>query len=140
MPGPMRPARLLALALLLATAPALGACDEPAPQSLRGRVLRIRMEEYRLVPQVVHARAGRLTIRARNAGLLAHNVKVERGDAQTPSENPDAPPPEPIGGTETVQHGEVSTGTLRLRPGTYRLVCTVANHDNLGMYGTLVVR
>ena len=26
-----------------------------------------------------------------------------------------------------------------LTPGTYRLVCTIANHDDLGQYGELVV-
>jgi uncharacterized cupredoxin-like copper-binding protein len=30
--------------------------------------------------------------------------------------------------------------TVTLRPGTYELRCTLANHDDLGMYGTLVVR
>jgi hypothetical protein len=29
---------------------------------------------------------------------------------------------------------------VRLNPGTYRMRCSLANHDDLGMYGTLLVR
>ena len=29
---------------------------------------------------------------------------------------------------------------MTLKRGTYRMVCTIANHDDLGMYGSLVVR
>jgi hypothetical protein len=28
---------------------------------------------------------------------------------------------------------------VQLEPGKYRLVCTIANHDNLGQYGELKV-
>jgi hypothetical protein len=28
---------------------------------------------------------------------------------------------------------------VTLKPGKYRLVCTIANHDNLGQYGELKV-
>ena len=37
-----------------------------------------------------------------------------------------------IGGTQRIVSG--------LQPGTYRLVCTIANHDDLGQYGTLKVQ
>jgi hypothetical protein len=29
---------------------------------------------------------------------------------------------------------------ITLAPGDYRLVCTIANHDDLGQFGTLKVR
>jgi hypothetical protein len=28
---------------------------------------------------------------------------------------------------------------VTLKPGKYRLICTIANHDNLGQYGELKV-
>jgi len=38
------------------------------------------------------------------------------------------------------QPGAVVDREVRLRPGTYRFVCTVANHRALGMQATLRVR
>jgi len=38
------------------------------------------------------------------------------------------------------QPGGVTDREIRLRPGTYRLTCGVANHRALGMQATLVVR
>jgi plastocyanin len=135
---PLLPLTLVTVAALAAGA--LAACGEPPPTTVRGHVIRLRMTEYRFSPQVIHAPAGRLTIRAHDDGVLAHNVKIERPESATGQQDPDAPAPKPLGGTESAQHGETVTTTLRLKPGTYRLVCTVSNHDNLGMNGTLVVR
>ena len=40
-----------------------------------------------------------------------------------------------------MQPGETAPAIkIALQPGTYRLVCTIANHDDLGQYGTLVVK
>ena len=40
---------------------------------------------------------------------------------------------------DTMQPGETGEPIkVTLTPGTYRLVCTIANHDDLGQYGTLV--
>jgi plastocyanin len=138
------PRRRAPLALALATlavplTAGLTACGEPPATVVHGGVIRLTMNEYRFSPQVIHARAGRVTIRARDIGVLAHNVKVERPQSDSGATDPDAPAPTPLGGTESAQHGETVTTTLRLKPGTYRLVCTVSNHDNLGMNGTLVV-
>ena len=36
--------------------------------------------------------------------------------------------------------GERVETEFTIRPGTYRLVCTIANHDDLGQIGTLIVR
>ena len=54
-------------------------------------------------------------------------------------DDPDEPPIE-IGGLETMQPGETADAVkLTLAPGEYRLCCTIANHDDLGQYGTLTV-
>jgi plastocyanin len=91
------------------------------------------MEEYKLIPQDVRARAGRLRIVAFNAGRQTHNVKV----VKEAEDSEDAPLE--IGGAKTAQPGATETATVRLRPGTYRIVCTIANHDDLGQYGELEV-
>jgi hypothetical protein len=41
--------------------------------------------------------------------------------------------------TPTAHAGDTVTGDAYLQPGTYRLTCTIGNHDNLGQYGRLVV-
>ena len=135
-PGALLPAILPALAAL-----AIAGCGEPPTRSIAGHVVSIRMEDFRFVPQNIRVPAGRLTIRARNAGDLAHNVKVFRGMPFARSNTGDNEiPATPLGGTATVLPGRTAVGTVRLKPGTYTIACTVGNHDNLGMYGKLVVR
>jgi plastocyanin len=62
-----------------------------------------------------------------NQGALAHNLRVLRGD-------------EELGGTPTFPGGRAESGKLRLQPGSYRMVCTVGSHEELGMVGALEVR
>lgn len=80
-------------------------------------------------------RPGRLRIVATNVGRLSHDAKVvkeDRGDREAPARV--------LGGTPSARPGETVTFTFRaLQPGRYRLACTIANHDDLGQYGTLVV-
>ncbi len=121
---------LVALGLLLV---ASGCGSEPV--EIEGNTLRLRLDEYRILPQDFRVERGRLRIVATNVGRLTHNVKIVR-------ENPEdleAPPME-IGGTRTAQPGESGRVTFEeLEPGEYRLACTIANHDDLGQYGTLIV-
>jgi plastocyanin len=67
----------------------------------------------------------RLTLQ--NRGSLAHNARVERDGRD-------------LGGTPIFQGGEVRSGEVELSPGKYRLVCTVGDHEQLGMVGALEVR
>jgi plastocyanin len=62
-----------------------------------------------------------------NQGSLAHNVRVFLDD-------------EELGGTPTFGGGEKRSGKVPVGPGEYRLVCTVADHEEQGMTGKLVVR
>ena len=127
-----RAIRAAPVALALAFA-AGGCADEP--EEIEGRTLRLRLDEYRIMPQDVKVSAGRLRIVATNAGRLTHNVKIVRED----EEDLEAPVTE-IGGTRTAQPGESVPVTFEdLEPGEYRLACTIANHDDLGQYGTLLV-
>ena len=123
------------IALLVAPALALGvaACGDD-PVAVERRELRRRGHEYWIVPNDVRVRQGRLRIVATNIGRLTHNVKVVKRDP----DDLEAPPTE-IGGTRTAQPGDSVPVTLTLEPGEYRLACTIANHDDLGQYGTLVV-
>jgi plastocyanin len=84
--------------------------------------------EYSFDPAGIVVRgAGRLTIRLRNEGSLAHNIKVRRGG-------------ERLGGTPSFPAGESKSALVVLEHGSYELVCTVGDHAELGMKGELTVR
>jgi uncharacterized cupredoxin-like copper-binding protein len=113
----------------------LAGCGEDEPVQIQGNTLRLRLDEYRIMPQDVRVDAGRLRIVATNIGRLTHNVKIVRQD-----EDDLEAPVEEIGGTRSTQPGESAAVTFEdLEPGDYRLACTIANHDDLGQYGTLEV-
>ncbi len=135
MPGPVPfPRAIRAVPVALALALAAAGCGQE-PQRIEGRELRLRLDEYRIIPQDVKVSPGRLRIVATNAGRLTHNVKIVRQDP----DDLEAPVTE-IGGTRTAQPGESVPVTFEdLEPGEYRLACTIANHDDLGQYGTLLV-
>ncbi|MEA2179697.1 MAG: hypothetical protein QOG77_2994 [Solirubrobacteraceae bacterium] len=97
-------------------------------------VVTVTLDEYAIAPQDVSVPSGRVELVARNVGRLTHNLRVE-----IPPESPEEQA-EPIGGTPTAQPGQTVRVTLGLKPGTYRMRCSLANHDDLGMYGELLVR
>jgi plastocyanin len=85
-------------------------------------------DEYSFDPStIVLSGAGTLSLTLRNKGSLAHNLKLFRGD-------------EEIGGTPALPAGGSDSTRLNLEHGSYRMVCTVGDHEDLGMTGTLRVR
>ena len=111
------------------------ACGGDEPTRIEGSTLRLELDEYRIMPQDVRVQSGRLRIVATNVGRLTHNVKIVREDPDDSEA-----PPEEIDGTRSMQPGESEAVTISdLEPGTYRLACTIANHDDLGQYGELIV-
>ena len=88
-------------------------------------------EEYRFDPgRLVVRRAGAaatLRLTMRNRGDLAHNLHVRDGERDVAS-IPSIPP------------GKESALSATLPRGEYQLVCTVADHEDLGMVGELQVR
>lgn len=62
----------------------------------------------------------------RNNGSLAHDLHVEK-DGQD------------LGGTPIFAPGKTQSGQATLAPGTYQFICTVGDHAQLGMMGTLTV-
>ena len=97
-------------------------------------VLRVTLDEYAITPQDLSVPSGRVELVARNAGRLTHNLRVEVPSKDFGEQG------RTIGGTPTAQPGKTVRATVTLKPGTYRLRCSLANHDDLGMYGTLLVR
>ncbi len=130
------PSALRAPLALLGAAALVTGCGggNPDPVTDRDATLRLRLDEYRIVPGAIKVRAGRIRIVARNRGKLTHNVKVEEATDK------EGATPIVYDGTATMQPGETApTVSLRLLPGHYRLVCTIGNHENLGQYAELEV-
>ena len=124
--------RRFALTLALCSLLAAGCGDDDEPERTvtapANAKLRVVADEYSFDPAaIVLSGAGTLTVTLRNEGSLAHNLKLFRGD-------------EEIGGTPTLPAGAGESSRLNLEHGSYRMVCTVGDHEQLGMTGTLQVR
>ena len=125
--------RLAVIATLFAVPVAAcgGDDDEASERSVTvsaGATVRVVADEYYFDPaRVVVRGAGPLTITLRNRGDLAHNLKLFRGE-------------EEVGGTPTFPGGRTESGRVNLEHGNYKMVCTVGDHAELGMTGSLRVR
>jgi len=119
----------LSLAVCLGLLAACGKDERPRRSATvpAGQPVRVAGVEYAFDPASVTTGAGPVRFVLVNSGSLAHNLKVFAGDRE-------------LGGTPTFESGEQGAASLRLRPGRYRMVCTVGNHEQLGMTGDLTVR
>jgi uncharacterized cupredoxin-like copper-binding protein len=124
----------IALAVTLSAA-VTGCSGDDAYRYALDSTIQVRLTEYRLSPQRLIVNAGEIRLFAQNDGRLTHNLVVEEEDAEIGEE------PELYGRTPTLHPGELGTEVrpFRLRPGTYRLICSIGNHENLGMHGVLEV-
>jgi uncharacterized cupredoxin-like copper-binding protein len=127
--------RVTLLLVALAALPAAGCGDDVAYTRAPDRRVEVRLDEYRVLPERIEVRAGRITLVARNTGRLTHNLAVVQFERPLGDEE-EKDYGEP---TKTLFPGEVGQTTVDLKPGKYRLVCTIANHDNLGQYAELKV-
>jgi uncharacterized cupredoxin-like copper-binding protein len=128
---------LLALMALSAVgAASLAGCgDGPSYTHAKGGVLRLSLDEYRIRPENIEVRAGRIHIVATNMGRLTHNVAVESFEHEEGEEA------KLYGRTDTLHPGQTGSEQqpITLKPGKYRLTCTIGNHDDLGQFGELKV-
>ncbi len=112
-------------------------CSEDEDEPGRSVTLRpeetldIKADEYRFDPERILVKSAGRNIRLRvvldNRGSLAHNLHVRAGKRQ-------------IAGLRSFPAGEKRALSTNLEPGEYSFVCTVADHEELGMVGELEVR
>jgi uncharacterized cupredoxin-like copper-binding protein len=95
---------------------------------VRDQRAEIQLDDFLIRPQNLRAEAGELTFAVSNEGRLGHNLRLRGG-----SEGEQVV-------TTTLLPGDGATKAVRLAPGSYTMLCTVANHEQLGMTGRLVVR
>ena len=120
------PAAALALTAALAV-PASGCADDAPPVRARAGAVAITLDDFLIRPQRVRASAGRIAFRVTNRGRVGHTLRVTRGEREALA-------------VKTMLPGARAGDSARLTPGDYKLVCVLGNHEELGMYGTLVVR
>jgi plastocyanin len=116
-----------AIALLLA-AFALAGCggSTPVARVSDGRVA-ITLDEYLISPQDIELPPGRTTFTVTDRGRLRHSFHLWGADGA------------PVA-IKSLFPGDSATRTATLKPGEYRMVCTIMNHAELGMTGRLIVR
>ena len=117
-----RPIALLLAAVLLAACGGRGQPGGTVPTP-PGTTLTVEESEFKIVPQDLTARPGRLTFQIKNVGTVEHNFVVEGTAVKV----------------ESIQPGETQTAMVDLAAGTYRMVCTIPGHEEAGMVGTLEV-
>jgi plastocyanin len=97
-----------------------------------GQPLTVNAKEYFFSPNRVTIKGAppkgtRQRIELDNRGTLAHNIEILDGD-------------EVVDRIRSFPAGQERNLTVDLPPGDYRFICTVADHDEKGMHGTLKVR
>jgi uncharacterized cupredoxin-like copper-binding protein len=123
-------------ALLILGALTLAGCgDGQSYTRVSDGVLKVDLDEYRLRPENIEVPAGPIHLQATNSGRLTHNLAIESMEREEGEEAT------LYGRTDTLHPGERGTerDPITLKPGKYRLVCTIGNHDDLGQYGELKV-
>jgi hypothetical protein len=116
-------------AVLLAAALLTAGCAPGGPPArpVDGR-LAVVLGDFSIAPQDVSAPTGRLRLAVSNRGRLGHNLVLRRGERDLAS-------------MPTLKPGASGELVLRLpRPGEYRLVCSLGNHEELGQYATIQAR
>ena len=113
--------------VLILCALALAACggSGAAVREPSGKI-DLTLDDYLIRPQNVRVPSGKITFTVTNRGRLGHTFRIR---AKTRN----------VLAMTTIQPGETKTETRRLAQGTYTMYCVLANHEELGMYGTLVV-
>jgi plastocyanin len=110
---------------------------KPARVDPRRGGLEVGFGEFAVVPEAKAIRPGKVTLVVRNGGRLTHGFEMKDDDGLESGKNDgrrlkvEGPRFDP---------GETYRLTVTLAPGRYELECYVANHDQLGMRATLIVR
>ena len=119
---------------LAAVVLAVAACDGLVrPPEMLGAAPPARLlvygSEFRLDASRRHVPAGTLVAQLHDAGEDDHDLVISRAGSSVP-----------LASTPIVHAGGTVQLRVRLRPGRYRLWCSVADHAARGMQTTLVVR
>jgi uncharacterized cupredoxin-like copper-binding protein len=115
-------------ALLVLIVTLLAGCGS-APRTVRAHAGRqaFTLDDFFISPQRVRVSPGHVRFTATNRGRTTHTLRVSDGVHDLLK-------------ITTLHPGQTGEASATLRRGTYKLYCAIANHEQLGMSGTLVVR
>ena len=120
------PVSTRSLVALFMCALALAACGGSSAAVREPAKFSVTLDDYLIRPQKVHVPSGDLTVTVTNRGRLGHTFRI-RGRSRN------------VLAFTTLEPGETKSRNFKLKRGTYTMYCVLANHEELGMYGTLVV-
>jgi plastocyanin len=87
----------------------------------------VTLDDYFIRPQNLRVPSGNLTVTVTNRGRLGHTLRIRTKTDRN------------VLAFTTIEPGESKTRSFKLSRGTYTMYCVLANHEELGMYGTLRV-
>ena len=116
-----------AIAVLLAAFAVAGCGGGPPVARVTGGDVAVTLDEYLISPQDIEVAPGRVTFTVVDRGRLRHSFRLWGAGG------------EPVT-VKSLFPGDSARRTATLRPGKYRMVCTIMNHSELGMTGRLIVR
>jgi plastocyanin len=99
-----------------------------SPKPSAGAVLSLQADKSQLKfdKSALSAKPGKVTIVMKNPSSLPHDVAIEGNGVDVKG--------------KVVNQGGTSTATASLKAGTYSFYCSVDNHRQAGMEGTLTVK
>jgi uncharacterized cupredoxin-like copper-binding protein len=105
--------------------------------------LNAKLDEWSIKTDAPVVRAGSVKVSADNAGTMTHEVvflKTDTPAAQLKVTNGRVSEQDSAGEVSSVRAGSTRSGTLKLGPGKYVLVCNLPGHFQQGMYTSLLVK
>jgi uncharacterized cupredoxin-like copper-binding protein len=90
-----------------------------------GGAVTVAESEFKLAPKDATAKAGTVTVTAKNDGQIVHDLEVEGNGVEKKTAN--------------LQPGSSGKLTLKLKPGKYEMYCSIDGHRASGMEGTITV-
>lgn len=125
--------------------------QSPPPAAAGGSALKIEMSEFKFVPKNPTASAGKVNVTAPNVGNVEHELVLFKTDRDPGSFKVSggrvdeealekASDVKEIGEIADVEPGDTKSGSFKLTPGKYVMICNVSGHYQAGMYGSVTVR
>jgi hypothetical protein len=114
------------IALAAGTAASAGTVIVPTAGAARTTAVGVSEREYRIVAFRSRARRGVVNFNVTNRGEDTHDFAVFRSGTR-------------LGTTGDVRAGRRATLSVSLRPGRYRLLCTLTDHARKGMRANFTV-
>lgn len=104
-------------------------------ERIEGNRVDVTLREFALEPQSIRIDRGNIAIYATNKGNQVHNLQIETIVQRSTDERADN-----LMAIPAMRPGETKSGNVTLRPGKYKWRSSIANDDDLGMYGYIEVR